>query len=321
MKPALSTITHAVSALSREIAISQATSIAIADAVGRLATGSGSPRPDQPATVPADRDEDYLVGPAIGGGAFAAMAATLVTDQDAAHAAKVPDLDEVPDELDVVAEADEDGTAAANEGTGVKPRRSPTSRFTTDQALTLNVIGPRLIAARQINGLGQLELSQALGYVGGSHLNQIERGRRTPSLSFIVRASEALAVSTDFLLGVRDEHEHDPGLARRVALQRQVRGQLDTVVAALVTTFEQRSAIHSPGAIEQLVQVAGDAVTAVDKFVAAQGADFDDMPAGASLLHAIRQLRDVVETAQTSIKRNDQFEVQLQATLKRGRFS
>ncbi|NMM78573.1 hypothetical protein B2J88_32655 [Rhodococcus sp. SRB_17] len=189
------------------------------------------------------------------------------------------------------------------------------THLSPDRGLATSVVGPRIVAARELNGIPQFELAKRLGYENSAHLSQVETGRRIPNMTFLVSVCKALAVSSDWLLGLSDEPDFDPKLARKAALLRAVRGQLDAVVGALSDTFEEHHAHENPVCVAQLVDSADQAVDAFVKFQAANEDAFIDMPAGAPLAHATRRLGDNVETARASLKRHLEFDASLRVAL------
>ncbi len=69
----------------------------------------------------------------------------------------------------------------------------------------------RLREARRRAGLRQVDLAAAIGEYDHTVISAIENGRSSMALNPLVRAADALRVSTDYLLGRTDE----PRTARR----------------------------------------------------------------------------------------------------------
>ena len=61
------------------------------------------------------------------------------------------------------------------------------------------MLGERIGALRRAKGLSQAELANRLG-ISASAMGMYEQGRREPSVQILVRLSQELQVSTDFLL-------------------------------------------------------------------------------------------------------------------------
>lgn len=62
----------------------------------------------------------------------------------------------------------------------------------------------RLKAERTINGIGQVELSKKLG-VSQAAVAKWETGDREPSFDILIKLCEFFGVSSDYLLGIKDE--------------------------------------------------------------------------------------------------------------------
>lgn len=98
------------------------------------------------------------------------------------------------------------------------------------------IIGERLTAAREMNGLQQGHAAMLMGYEGGAQLSQFELGRRLPPVHLLIDAARVYTVSADYLLGVIDDPE--PGTAGRQAVVRHitsiVTGAVEGITAMLV---------------------------------------------------------------------------------------
>jgi transcriptional regulator with XRE-family HTH domain len=228
--------------------------------------------------------------------------------QQAANDGDVFPLGQASSECEPDPELDDVGRADA-----VANLKQP--HLTPDRALAANVVGPRIVAARELNGIQQLALAKALGYANSAHLSQVEAGRRAPSLCFLISVCKILAVSTDWVLGLSDEPDFDPQLARRTALQRSVRAQLDSVVGVLTDAFDRHHATESPVRVQQLIDHASAMVEAFTRFHVRNGEGFPDMPAGAPLAHAARQLAEHVEIARELLRRHSAFDAGLRVSL------
>ena len=66
------------------------------------------------------------------------------------------------------------------------------------------VIGKRIAAARTRQGWNQTELAKRLGKPR-QHLSVIEQGKQQPRGELLVQLAETLGVSTDYLLGRKDD--------------------------------------------------------------------------------------------------------------------
>lgn len=67
-----------------------------------------------------------------------------------------------------------------------------------------NIFKQRLVAAREMRGISQLELARRAG-IPQSSVSQFETGGRKPSFDNLRRMATTLEVSTDYLLGRVDQ--------------------------------------------------------------------------------------------------------------------
>lgn len=65
--------------------------------------------------------------------------------------------------------------------------------------------GKKLRHLRMGSGLTLKELAQALGYSAHGHISELEAGKKTPTVEFVVKVADLFEVSTDEL--IRDEFE------------------------------------------------------------------------------------------------------------------
>lgn len=70
----------------------------------------------------------------------------------------------------------------------------------------MNSIGGRIRALRKKAGLTQQELGQKIGGVSASTIGMYEQGRRNLDIDKVVKLCEVFSVSTDVLLGVKEEN-------------------------------------------------------------------------------------------------------------------
>lgn len=99
--------------------------------------------------------------------------------------------------------------------------------------------GDRLREVRELRGLTQNELALRLGF-GQSQMNKYENGKSDPTPEVLVRLSNALEVSVDWLLGLVDA----PNGHRQVA---QLSPQESRLIGALRT-----------GDFKKLLQIAAE---------------------------------------------------------------
>ena len=77
----------------------------------------------------------------------------------------------------------------------IYPRKNPT--------LT-KVIGRRVAAMRELNGLRQIDLAEKVGLSLGG-ISQIERGINAPSATALVNLTQHLGTTADYLLGLTED--------------------------------------------------------------------------------------------------------------------
>lgn len=158
------------------------------------------------------------------------------------------------------------------------------------------LIGSRIVAARELSGLQQLEFSRAIGHKTPAQPSMWESGRRLVPLADVPTVARVLGVSADFLLGLSDEPDRDPAVARRSLLTQHLRDQVE-VFAGHMADAALESGVEIEGALRstKLLSRCHDLQCAVDRFKAANADCFDDLPAGALLLRSVRELAEAVE--------------------------
>jgi len=72
---------------------------------------------------------------------------------------------------------------------------------------TIQRFGEKLHALRTERGLTLQELAVKLGYVAHGHLSELESGKKTPTVEFVIKVARLFDVSTDTLL--KDELDLD----------------------------------------------------------------------------------------------------------------
>lgn len=69
----------------------------------------------------------------------------------------------------------------------------------------MSFIGKRIKQLRIKEGLTQQQLADKMGGISASTIGMYEQGRRNPDMERIIRFGEIFSVSTDNLLGVKEE--------------------------------------------------------------------------------------------------------------------
>lgn len=73
-------------------------------------------------------------------------------------------------------------------------------------------LSERLAKARKSRGMTQVQLAKHIG-VKQETISAYERGKERPGIVTIVKLSDVLCVSTDYLLGIADEETFQPQLS------------------------------------------------------------------------------------------------------------
>jgi len=71
---------------------------------------------------------------------------------------------------------------------------------TVNKRRSIKRFGEKLRILRQHKGLTLQELATALGYKAHGHLSELEAGKKTPTVDFVLLVSRYFDVSTDELL-------------------------------------------------------------------------------------------------------------------------
>lgn len=164
------------------------------------------------------------------------------------------------------------------------------------------LVGSRIVAARELSGVQQSEFSRAIGHKTPAQPSLWETGRRLVPLADVPNVARVLGVSSDFLLGLSDEPDRDPAVARRSLLTQHLRDQVE-VFAGHMAEAVLESGAEVEGALRstKLLSRCQALQSAVDRFKAANADRFDDMPAGALLLRSARELAEAVEVVATEL--------------------
>ncbi len=71
---------------------------------------------------------------------------------------------------------------------------------TVNKRRSIKLFGEKLRILRQHKGLTLQELATAIGYKAHGHLSELEAGKKTPTVDFVLLVSRFFDVSTDELL-------------------------------------------------------------------------------------------------------------------------
>lgn len=155
------------------------------------------------------------------------------------------------------------------------------------------LIGGRIRAAREANGVSQGELAKAIGHAKQTQPSLWEAGKRLAPISELPGLAKALDTSADFLLGLTDDMDADPSAARRGLLVQHLRDQLEAVAGSLADVALE-SGLELEGSIRnsKLLTRCEAVRVALDRFRAANEAQFDDLRGGALLERTMRELME-----------------------------
>jgi transcriptional regulator with XRE-family HTH domain len=149
----------------------------------------------------------------------------------------------------------------------------------------------RLIAAREMNGMTQVEAAACFGYQKSTQLSLIESGRRRAPEWFMARASDVYSVSLDYLYGVSEECERDPAGAMLRWIRKGVEGQTAAIVQSLTEVGLVYARSMSPliGPAFDVAEKSENVLRAIER-VRELNPEWQDMRGGATLEEASRQL-------------------------------
>ena len=210
-----------------------------------------------------------------------------------------------------------DSASADTPRSGVPPGAAQPEALSRDRALTLSTIGPRITAARELNGISQTDAAKLLGYKTPAQLSLWEMGRRVPPIYQLARASSALGVSMDFLFGLSADPERDARAARRNACVRATHAHLSQVAENIAQLIEGSDNLAGPSAahFRDIVGAARDLTDAVTKFHRLNVAAFQEMPGGATLLAATDRMEAIELRSARVLQQHDEHAREMAARL------
>jgi transcriptional regulator with XRE-family HTH domain len=174
------------------------------------------------------------------------------------------------------------------------------AKFTTDRGLAANVLGRRIVAARELNGLSQTELAKALGYKNSAQLSMWEKGSRPPTITGLIALADVLGVSLDYLAGRCEDPEPDLRAARRHACLRAVRTVLTAAAERIADAFDTDERVVGAGVTDIKVLL-----RAVETCVARAGRLRASYGGRDELLEAIDRLEGAALKVGILMKRHD----------------
>ncbi|MDQ0590997.1 helix-turn-helix domain-containing protein [Variovorax paradoxus] len=179
------------------------------------------------------------------------------------------------------------------------------------------VVGPRLLKARELSGLGQAEAAGLLGYSTPAQLNQWEYSRRLPPIFEIIKAANLYSVSLDYLVGESNEPERDPALALRHATLRGVRGMLHRVAEATVDQVARHARIVGPnvGNVRGLLAAGEGLLEALAAFVRANSGAFQNQRGSATVVRLMQEFETALDDARKRVALHDSLDGDLRRAL------
>ena len=167
------------------------------------------------------------------------------------------------------------------------------------------VVSDRFLQARELNGMSQTEAAERLGYKKSAQVSQWEHGKRQPPIDRMIITALVYGVSLDYLYGLTDEPERDQHFTYRKAMARNIESQLrnhaDRIAESLMAMTKTGG--MSLLTIKALVSRANEAATSMRRFAQINAKKFDNMPGGASVLHACVSLEALVREASAMVAR------------------
>ena len=159
-------------------------------------------------------------------------------------------------------------------------------------------VGLRMVSARKVWGVTQDLAAGLLGYETGAQLSQIERGLKPIPSHTLCAAARLYNVSTDYLLGLTELPEPNVNHARSAAHVRRING-IVTASTEAITSAVLRS-LGPPellSTLEQGTPIIEKMVTALNRFMDRNEEEFLDMPGGAPVATAARELSEYLAVA------------------------
>lgn len=172
-------------------------------------------------------------------------------------------------------------------------------------------IASRMIAAREMNGLGQTQAALLIGWKNATQLSLIEQGKRMPPHTLMIRISAVLGVSLDWLFGLDDEPERDSRSAAVKASVRQINRMLERNAMAVCTALHESHRVDTAQAIRstKVVSRVTTLCEAVNRFREIDPMSFDEKRGSATLLYvakeALESIGQVCSLLDQSVRRTE----------------
>jgi transcriptional regulator with XRE-family HTH domain len=167
------------------------------------------------------------------------------------------------------------------------------------------LIRNRLINARRLNGIDQIEAAKLLGYQNSSQLSKIESGHAKVPKGIVRRAATVYGVSTDYLLGLSSEPERDPKTAEHMAIVRTLDATISHQNHQLASILLKNAADMVPmeGHLNTVLANAKRCVEAFDTVCRKNRKFQDDVLAGSTLQRAMDEVNTSINNARNFMRR------------------
>lgn len=171
------------------------------------------------------------------------------------------------------------------------------------------IIATRLLAARRVSGLNQLQVAQQIGQKNMTQVSLWESGDRLPKLMDLIRMSEIYKVPMDFICGLSDDpladaQENRQGFLANLigeAINKSHFSWLKATAESVAVTIDGHS--HDRA---DLHKIGGKLTTLRKAFARLKELNpgfEEDMRGSASLTSAMEQLEEVIESAAARLDR------------------
>ena len=189
------------------------------------------------------------------------------------------------------------------------PNMPASESMSRDRALTFNTIGPRLVAARELNGIPQQEAARLAGMGNSTQLSLWEMGRRAPTLDGLLAVANTLGVSMDFIFGLSDDPERDARSARRNSCIRAVNSMLTKTAERIADFIDSSDSLAGPDAanFRELLTAASELSAAAEQYHRLNREQFETSPGSATLLAATERMDRVRLKARATLRGHDAF--------------
>ncbi|NDY89749.1 helix-turn-helix domain-containing protein [Ideonella livida] len=98
------------------------------------------------------------------------------------------------------------------------------------------LVGERLVAAREIAGMQQIEAATAVGYKTAVQLCIAESGSRLLGADKMVKLARLYGTTLDYLFGLAEDSDKDPAASAQRQIASYVTSQLGELAKAMVST-------------------------------------------------------------------------------------